>query len=158
MAVGVAVAGIISMSLAGLFKAGLRTFAYTLRQHFVLSNSRKAIAGDGNRVGLVWAASDAGAVTALSSSTLTLSTGGGSALSYSVAADNLVSTHLGVSKEQARGVTALELRYYNLDGSGRIMESTAAASAVFSTALATLAGSREKEYSFYSGAGLRNHP
>ena len=158
LTVGLAVSAIIALSLALLLKAGVTSSLYALRQTVVLSRSRQAMVGELRRPGLLWACADARRVTALSSSTLSLTAGDGSTLLYGVSGDGLTLSQFGVPSALARDVTALELRYYNLDDAGLVMESTAPESAALATALATLNGGRQRSYAFYSGSVPRNRP
>jgi hypothetical protein len=67
---------------------------------------------------------------------------------------------LDVPVMHAEGVSAVALNYYNLNDAGRIIESTAPASAALITAMVSIHGKnpRRKTYNFFSGARLRNHP
>lgn len=155
--VGMAVLALISLGVAGIFKAGMSASNYTLRQTFVVSNARKALLGDGARKGLVWDLREAEAVTALSTGSVSVSPPGSSVLSFTLGADFLRRTHSGVSKEQAKGVTGLGVSYYNFDDGGRVVESTAPASAMLVTTELVLSRRGQREYRFLSGARLRNH-
>ncbi len=156
---GVSLAAIVGLVLAGLFKAGLDTYNYTMRQSLVLTSYRKASAGDGPRRGMVWSAQDAVSVAELSASTLTVNPSAGSALNYTVAGGSLWRSQAGTFGVQAPAVTALEVNYYNLDAAGLVIESTAAASATLATTLTTMqASGKYKTYVFFSGGLLRNHP
>lgn len=156
---GVALAAIVGLVLAGIFKAGLDTYNYTMRQSLVLTSYRKAAAGDGPRRGMVWSAQDAVSVAALTASTLTVNPSAGAALNYTVTGEKLWRSQAGTFQVQAPAVTGLQVNYYNLDAAGLVIESTAAASALMATTLTTLqATGKYKTYVFFSGGLLRNHP
>lgn len=157
LVVGIAAMSVITLVLAGLFKAGLQSYRYALRQNLVLANARKAIEGDGRSRGILWNAQAAQSL-ALSSGSVTLSLPSQPSLQYLVSDRTLLQSQMGTQQKQADGVTGLQSGYYNLDGQGRIMQSTAAASAAMVATTLTMQGRGEKTYVFFSGAGLRNRP
>ena len=158
--VGIAVSGIVALVVAGLFRAGILTFNYVVRQNYALSAARKALAGDGAKHGVVWMSQGAALIEDLEASSLTVSPPNALSLKYHVDEQGLCQSQLGVKTMQAEGVGAVALGYYNLNDVGRIIESTAPASAIFITAMVSIHGKnpRHKTYHFFSGAQLRNHP
>lgn len=156
--IGCALAGVVALVTAGLFKAGFVTYNYVYRQTRTLSGARKAISGDGSHFGLVWASQSASSVGALNPSTLTLVPPAGVNTVYSVMGGQLFQSYLGVQTLQAEPVSEMAVSYYNLDGSGRIVVSTAAASASFVTTRLVMRGrsQNDKTYNFISGARMRN--
>lgn len=156
--IGIAVLALISLGVAGIFKAGMQSSNYTLRQTFVISNARKALLGDGAREGLLWDLRDASSVASLSTGTAVISRPGTSAITYFAGADALLRSHSGVSREQAKGVTALSLAYYNFNDAGVVIESTAPLSAALVTTEITMRRRSQREYRFMTGARLRNQP
>lgn len=155
--IGMAVLALISLGIAGIFKAGMQSSNYTLRQTFAVSNARKGLLGDGSRPGVVWDLRAADFVTALTTGSITLSQPGSSAITFFTASESLHRTHSGAAREQAKGVTNLGIAYYNFDDNGRVIESTSPLSAVLVTAELTMRRRGQREYRFMTGARLRNH-
>ena len=158
--VGIAVAGIVALVVSGLFRAGILTFNYAVRQNHALAAARKALAGDGANYGMVWMSQGAAFVEDISASSLTVSPRNALSTTYHVHEQDLYQSQLGVKTMQAEGIGAVALHYYNLNDAGRIIESTAPASAALMTVLVSIHGKnpRHKTYNFFSGAQLRNHP
>lgn len=158
--VGVAVSGVVALVTAGLFKAGLLTFNYAVRQNYALSSARKALDGDGPRYGMVWMSQGASFVETLAASSLTVAAPNALPTTFAVHGQDLYQSQLDVKVKHAEGVSSVALNYYNLDDAGRIVESTSPASATLVTALVSIRGKdpRRKTYEFFSGAQLRNHP
>ena len=157
---GLAVSGVVALVASGLFKAGLLTFNYAVRQNRALTAGRKALAGDGPRYGMVWMSQGAAFIEGLDASSLAVSPPGALPTTFHVHEQDLYRSQLDVPVMHAEGVGAVALHYYNLNDDGRIIESTAPASAALITALVSIHGknSGRKAYSFFSGARLRNHP
>ena len=157
---GLAVSGVVALVASGLFKAGLLTFHYAVRQNHALTAGRKALAGDGSRHGMVWMSQGAASVAGLDASSLAVSPPGALSTTFHVHGEGLYRSQLDVPVMHAEGVSAVALHYYNLDDGGRIVASTAPASASLVTALVSVHGKspRRKTYHFFSGARLRNHP
>ncbi len=154
--VAVAIISVLSLTIGSLFKAGIQTSTYALRQGLALQNAQSAVNGTSLQRGLAWAIRDGVSVSSLNASTLSLATWDSPSVVFT-AGSGLVRSELGVPRLQARGVSALDVHYYNVDGSGRVVESTAAASAQLVTATATMGGEGQaKTYSFFTGAALRN--
>lgn len=158
--IAAAISAVIALVSAGLFKAGMLSYLYSIRQASAASAARASLSGDGSKVGLLWEAQAAAAVQTLHASTLTLTTNAGATVSYYVTEDgDFYRVAASSSARLATGVSALALNYYNLDASGTVIESTAPASAALVTARLTVAGksSADKTQVFYGGARLRNH-
>ncbi len=160
LVIGIAVAAVVGLVSAGLFKAGLKTYNYSYRQTSVLAGARRALSGSGSLPGVIWAAQSASSVTALSGSSLTLAPPSASSITYQVSGGNLYQTTSGVRTLQSVSVSSAVFSYYNLDSSGLIMVSTLAANATFVTMQLTLTGksANDRTYNFLGGAQLRNHP
>ena len=159
MAVGIAVTAMIGLIIAGLFKAGIQSYRYSLRQTLVLANARKAIDGDGGARGLIWSGQEAQATSDLSADGVTLNLPTVASRRFLVANQALFQSQMGSENKQADGITSMQAVYYNLDAQGRIMESASAASASLITTLLTMRGSgADRSYQFFSGARMRNRP
>lgn len=158
MIVALAIMAVTATALVGLFRAAITTSLFNTRQTFILSNSRKALKGDGSALGVQWAILDSTTVYNLSSSNLSISLSDGTSTTYSVSGDNLYRASLFSNSILAKGITGLQVNYYNLDTTGRIVVSTAPQNAALVTAAFTLKGklSRETTYYFYTGAWRRN--
>ena len=156
--VALAVASIIGLVVVGIFRAGVLAWTYGIRQTSALSSARKAILGDGSKIGLSEAVQESDALLSLSSSSLSVHVVAGSSMSYSISNGVLYQAQLGVPIKLADGLTSLQVTYYNLASNGRIMESTSAASAAFAAFLLTSQSASQKTYTFYGGAALRNRP
>lgn len=154
--VGIAVLAIVGLAVAGLFKAGLKASSYTLNQLSFLSSARMAVLGDASRHGLVWTSQESSSAVSLSTGSLTLGQAAGSAVTFRTAASTLLRGQLGLEKAQAEDIAGLTLAYYNLDASGRVIESTAPAGAAFVTFELGVTRPRSSEQRFFSGARLRN--
>jgi len=160
LVVGIAVAGVLALITAGLFKAGLESYDYSYRQGYSIFAACRGFAGNGSKVGLIWSAQEAKAVSALSASSLALLSPSGTAILYTLSGNELRQTNAGVQELQAKPVTAVSFDYYNLDSQERIMVSTAPEAATLVTArLKVVAGygARAKTYNFMSGARLHNN-
>lgn len=157
---GLAVSGVVALVVSGLFRAGLLTFNYAVRQNRALTAGRMALSGDGARHGMVWMSQGAASLAGLDASSLAVSAPGALPTTFHVRGEDLYRSQLDVPVRHAEGVGAVALNYYNLDDAGRIVESTAPASAALVTALVSVHGKnpRRKAYHFFSGARLRNHP
>ena len=158
--VGIAVSGVVALVVAGLFKAGILTFNYAVRQNYALSSARKALAGDGARYGMVWMSQGAAFVEKLTASSLTVSPPDAPTTTFQVYGEHLYQSQLDVQIKHAEGISSVALHYYNLNDAGRIIESTSSVSASLMTAMVSIRGKnpRRKSYHFFSGAQFRNHP
>lgn len=159
LTIGSAVIGIIAIVMAGIFKAGVGSSNYSLRQGLVVANAQKAVFGERLRRGVSRALQDGVGVNALNADSLDFRTWDSPDVDYYIENGNLIRSHSGLAKPQAVGVTGLEVRYYNLDSNGLIIESTAAVSAQLVTARIAMQGKGStKSYAFFTGATMRNHP
>ena len=158
---GLATALIIGAVSASLLKAGIKTYTYSVRQNEALTRARKALGNEGAASGVLRGSRKANAVSALNaaqvsveSSTSVITT------SYYVGGAGLYRSIAGTPELQAESITQMEVKYYNLNGSGLIIESTSAASAVLVTAQVTIPGktSKDRSYHLFSGTLLKNHP
>jgi len=158
LAVGIAVAGILALVSAGLFKAGIESYNYAYRQTRVIFGACRSFSGSGSRLGIIWMTQTASSVTDLSASALTLISPASTNVTFSALNNGLYRTQNGEQLLQADSVSAAEFRYYNLDTAGRIVVSTSASSAVFVTAKMSMSGigAKDKTYNFMSGARLLN--
>lgn len=156
----VSISSVIALVSALLFKGGMLSYIYAMRQAAAISAARASLTGDGSKAGLLWEAQGAAAVQSLDAGTLTLTTNSGGTVSYYVSNGSFYRTAGLSTTLLAADVTALALKYYNLNGAGSVIESTAAASASLVTARLTVAGksSADKVQVFYAGARMRNHP
>jgi hypothetical protein len=154
-----AISATIALVSALLFKAGILSYIYSMRQASAVTAARASLSGDGAKTGLLWEAQGASAVQSLDAATLTLSTISGGTVTYSVNGDAFTRVSGTSTMVLATGVTSLALNYYNLNAGGTIIESTAPASAALITARITVAGKSadDKTQVFYGGAKLRNH-
>ncbi len=158
MVIGMMVLSIIGLVITGLFKTGIVATNFTLRQTFVLANSRKAIEGDGVRRGLIWAAQDAGSIAELSSATLRVNPSSGLSVLYYISGGDLLQSQVGFEQKQAKGITSLQVAYYSTDATGRIVQAASADTARLVTTLIGMTAARNKTYYFFSGGRLRNNP
>lgn len=158
--VGVVTATIIGAVSAGMFKAGIMTYTHSVRQNDALTRTRKAVGGEGAAGGVLRASRSAHTVNALDAGEVGVLVSSSSVLTrYHVAGGDLFLTKGGAAGLHADQITSIAVNYYNLDGNGLIMESTAAVSARLVTALVTVAGknNKQKDYHLFSGTLLRNH-
>lgn len=154
--VGIVVLAIVSVAAAGLFKAGIRSSVYTLRQTAFLTGARKGLLGEAGRHGLVWTSQESASAADLSTGTLTLGQAAGSAVSFRLQQGRLLRSQVGVDSVQAGDISRLSVAYYNLDDAGLVIESTAAAGAAFVTFELGVSRDGSPEQRFFSGARLRN--
>lgn len=159
--VGLATATIIGAVSAGILKAGIMTYTYSTRQNDALTRTRKALGGEGAAPGILRAGRLADAVSALDAAAVGVVSSTSTVLtSYYVSGGALYLSKSGTPVLHADSITSLTVNYYNMNGSGLIVESTAPASARLVTALVTLRGktSKLRDYHLFSGTLLRNHP
>lgn len=156
--IGIAVASVIAIVSASLFKAGIKTYRYTARQTVALAAGVSAMRGSGSREGMILASRSAQYVQALDAGQLAVRTSTGVVSTYMLSGGNLMrGLSTGTTVTLAADVSALAVNYYNIAATGLIVESTVAANATMATFKVTvkgLSGSRD----FFSGASLRNHP
>ena len=159
--VGMATALILVGVCAKVLQLGIVTYGFASRQNTSLTRTRKAMAGDGARVGVLEASREAYAVSGVSGSTVSVMAASSLATSYYVKNGSLYRDRGGVSSIQADAVTSLSVNYYLATG-GMISSTSVAASATMVTAIVTIgtgtASTAKKPYSLYTGAYLRNHP
>lgn len=158
--VGLVTAGIIGAVSAGMLKAGIMTYTHSVRQNDALTRTRKAVGGEGSAAGVLRGSRSAHTVSALAADEVRVLVSSSSVLTnYYVSGGDLFLSRDGAAGLHADKVTSIAVNYYNLDGNGLIVESTAAVSARLMTALVTVAGqtSKQKDYHLFSGTLLRNH-
>jgi hypothetical protein len=160
LAIGMASLVLIGGVIMGLFSAGMKSFIYTLRKTSVLTSARQAIEGGGSLHGMLWEVREALFVSDLTTSHLALNASDGTSVQYAVSNGDFLNTTQGVQKTQAQKVTSMQTQYYNMGGSGQVIQSTSAVSASFVTTWVQMVGTgkNSKTYTFFSGAELRNHP
>jgi len=157
LVMGLVIIAVIAGIITGLFKAGIKSFHYTLRQTLVLANARKAFDGDGSAHGLLWQAREAGSVNTLGASTLHVDSPQGFPVQYTLSDGVLWNIQRGDQTEQAKAVTAMQTKYYHMSDQGIITESVDASSATLITVFLQMEAPRKKSYSFFSGGQLRNY-
>lgn len=155
---GVAIASVLALVVSGIFKAGILTSRYSLSQTRILSEARAALIGTGRIKGVLWQAQEGSSFMTLSSTSLAVGYASAASISFRLSGLDLLQSQLGVDQKAATGISSMTFSYYNLDAAGRIMESTAAASAALVTAAVVLPGDRGKNYNFFTGAALRDRP
>lgn len=157
--VGIAIAGVVGLVSAGLFKAGLKSYNYAYVQTRALTSARKALAGDGPNFGMMWAAQNGVSVDSLGISSFTVTPAGDFSTVFSVSNNGLYKLRLATKALQAESVGALTVNYYNIGANGLIMASTAPSAATLVTTLVTTRGAltSARTYNFFSGAQLRNY-
>jgi prepilin-type N-terminal cleavage/methylation domain-containing protein len=159
--VGLVTAAIIASVCAKVLLLGIKTYNYSARQTASLTRTRKALAGDGSRAGLLGAARGAYVFSTVSASSVAV-TSSSAATNFYVKNSNLYRTKSGSSVIQADGVGALTLTYY-MSTAGIVSSTTVASSATMVTALVSVttgavSAGTYNAYSLYSGAKLRDHP
>jgi len=155
---GVAIASVLALVIAGIFKAGVLTSRYSLAQTRILSEARAALIGTGKIKGVLWQTQEASSFSTMSSTSLALGYAGAASITFRLSGKDLLQGQLGVDQKVTTGISSIAFSYYNVDAAGLIMESTAAASAALVTASVALPGERGKSYTFFTGASLRNQP
>lgn len=157
LVIGISIAGIIGLIVAGMFKAGMIAYRYSVRQNAILTAARKAFQGEGAHTGILWGTLAGAAIPVLSPSSLAVNPSAAPTITYSVTDGVLYRTQTGLPKELSKGITSLQVNYYGLDGTGRIIECAIASCASLVTTLITLQGpGKDKTYTFFSGTTLRN--
>ena len=158
--VGLVTAVIIAGICAKVLQLGIMTYTFSARQNAFLSQVRKAVAGDGAHLGLLWEGRGSTSFSALSAVSMAVVSSDSVNTSFFIANGNLYRTKATDTVIQASGINSLSLNYYNMSAAGVIMTSTAPESATLATALVTMQGNSntQKTYTLFSGARLRNHP
>lgn len=158
--IGVGIAAVIGLVVAGMFRAGMISFRYAWRQTTTLAAARNALDGKGSLYGLATAIQNASSVTSLSSTTLSVVPAGAATTQYYVVRAGtgpaLVQTQLTVEQKVADGVSSLDAHYYNLDTAGRVVESTAANIAQFATVQITFQETNKSTFTFFTAGRLKN--
>lgn len=158
--IGVVTASVLALVTAQLFRIGMRTYQATLRQDQALSVIRGALGAEGSRVGLTWTSRGARAVQSLSATSLNVYASTTAVVtSFTTSGGTLWKTDASGTSKLTDRVAAIAVNYYNLDGSGRVVESTSAVAAALVTVRLTMTQvSDQKSYESFSGALLRNRP
>jgi len=156
---GLVAATIIGAASAGILKAGIMTYTHSVRQNDSLTRTRKAIGGEGAAAGILRTSRPSATVSALNAGSVVVLSTSAVESNYYTNGGNLYLTKGGVGGLHADKITTIAVNYYNMNASGLIIESTSAASAVLVTTLVTVKGqtSKQKDYTLFSGATLRNH-
>lgn len=158
---GVVTVAIIAAASAALLKAGIVTYSFSVRQNEALTKTRKALGRDGAASGIMPTGRYAHAVGALNAAAVTVLVSSDSAVdSYYVAGGALERSQGGTAAVHAESIASLAVNYYNMNSSGLIVESTAAASARLVTALVAMPAktNKQKSHRLFSGTMLRNKP
>lgn len=159
--VAVVTAAIIAAASAALIKAGIMTYAFSVRQNEALTKTRKALGRESASSGIMPTGRYAHTVSALNAANVTvLVSSNSTANSYYVSAGALTRSQGGTPAVHAESITTFAVNYYNMNASGLIIESTSAASARLVTALVTVDAktNKQKSHTLFSGAMLRNKP
>lgn len=161
LVVALVTAAVIASVCAQVLLIGIKTYNYSSRQTASLTSTRKALAGDGARTGLLASARGAYSFSTLSTSSVAVTAASYTANFY-LKNSNLYRTASSTSNVQAGSIGALTLNYY-MSTNGIISSTTIASSAMMVTALisvttAAVSTGRYNAYSLYSGAKLRDHP
>jgi hypothetical protein len=159
--VGMITAAIIASVLAKVLLIGIKTYNYAARQTASLTRTRKALAGDGVRFGVLAAGRSAYSFSSLQTSSVSFSEPSLVVTNYYVTKGNLYRTKAGASVVQTDGINSIALNYY-MSTNGIISSTTVSSSATMVTALITVAtgpvtSGAYNSYSLFSGAQLRNH-
>jgi hypothetical protein len=157
--VGIATAVILVGTCAKILQLGIVTYGFAARQTASLTRTRKAVAGDGQSVGILEASREAYVFSNLLASTVTLTAPSSVATSYYVSSGNLYRNRGGVGAVQSDGINSIALNYYMATG-GMISSTTLVSSATLVTATVTVGTGTSvanKTYALYMGASLRNH-
>lgn len=142
-----------------LFKVAIRTYQTTARQTLALGSIRNALAGNGSSPGMLEAARLGKTLSSLGGSPLVVLSTSGVSSTFSLSGTDLYRADSAGSTVLAGSISTMTFGYYNMNASGLIMQSTAAASATMVTAQVTLTGTgTQKTYVSFGGARLRNHP
>jgi len=158
--VGLITAGIIASVVARVLQLGIKTYRYSARQSDSLTRTRKALMGDGARLGVLAAGRESYSFSSVQTSSLALATPSFST-NYYVTGSKLYRAKSGTTVVQADQVNGLTLGYY-MSTNGIISSTTIASSATMVTALVSVttgavSAGTYNAFSLYSGAQLRNH-
>ncbi len=160
MAVAIAVGGVLGLLISAMIKAGLQTLHYAMRQNMIMTNARKALVGDGDKMGVIGSVRLAVSVKALSDDSLALTPAEGASSSFVLCPPSLCLSHHSLEEKRADGVSSFAVGYYNLNDEGLIMRSTAPESVALVSAYLELDGAdaRLKSRGAWSVTRLRNSP
>lgn len=159
LVIGIACAAVIGLVSTALFKAGVTTYNYTIRQNSILISASNALSGNGAKTGILSSARQSKDISALNTSSLVLLSTASNTTTFALAGENMTRTENGATVQLATGVSTVTFRYYNLAASGLIMVSTAANTASLVTTNLVVKGkfAKQRDYIFYGAARLRNH-
>lgn len=155
---GLAVAGVLALVAAGLFRAGLRSYVYSVRQTGAVLAACRSFSGYGAQSGVLWSAREAVSVAGLSASSVTLVQVDSSTVAFSAFNGGFYRAAGAYTTRLAEGVDTAAISYYALDSNGRVMVATSAAGAVLVAAQVGAQGpsANEKPYTFTAAARLYN--
>lgn len=159
--VGMVTATIIAAVCAKVLLLGITTYNYAARQNASLTRTRRALGGEGAKIGVLGASRMAYSLSDIqSSSVAVLSPPAAVVTNYYVTSGGMYRTMGGVSTLQAEAISSLSVNYY-MATAGMISSTTVVSSATMVTALVTIGTgttSAQKTYTLFAGAQLRNHP
>jgi hypothetical protein len=155
VALGIGILGIISVVIAGMLRAGVVTYNYTMGQLVVLRRTRQALDNPAASQGVVRALRAAKGASALSDGSIRIEPTQGPEVRFHLEQGALLSSQTGVSAKQADGIRSMEFKYYHLDENGRVVESAGLDSASLVVGTMRMSGGRSEHVTF-SGAALRN--
>ncbi|MBI3548224.1 MAG: hypothetical protein HY078_04130 [Elusimicrobia bacterium] len=158
--VGLVTAGVIAIVSAKMIQAGIATYNYTVRQNYILTNTREALMGKGSKTGILWSTQIANKTQSLPATSINVISSGSIVTAYALSGTNLERTYnAGTPGKLAEKLSTIDVHYYNINSAtGLILESTAAVSASMVTVQLKMNGyQQQRSYEFYSGAQLRNH-
>lgn len=155
--VGLAVLGTLAVVLAYLFRVTLFSSQRASFQFNLLTNARKALAGEGAYSGMLLSSQGSFLVNQLSTATLSVKDSAGITTAFTLNASGDLRETLGAAtRTRAKGLTDLSVTYYARGPDYRIYEATAPATARL--VAVTFQMSRPgRTVRFFSGGTLRNH-
>lgn len=156
LVLGIAVAATLSLVVARMFQSAMVSSRWSALEITLLTNARKALAGDASFRGLVLDGQSSVQVTTPTASALGLVDSLGVSTTYTLSASgNLLSTKQGAAAVRASGLSELSFAYYAVDSSYLIFVSTYGQG----THLVTMSFNLKrgsKKVAFFGGANLRN--
>ncbi len=159
--VGIATAAILVSVCAKVLQLGIVTYGFARRQNESLTRTRKAVAGDGSRAGILETSREGYQFASLPVSSVTvLASPTSAAANYYLKNGNLYRTVSGAGSVLADQVNSLSFDYY-MSSNGLVSSTTVASSATMVTATVTIGSGttvEQKVYTLFTGAQLRNHP
>lgn len=155
---GLAVAGVLALVAAGLFRAGLKSYFYSVRQTGAVLAACRSFSGYGAQNGVIWSAQGATGVTTLSASSVTLVQADSTTVAFAAQNGGFYRAAGAYTTRLAEGVDTAAISYYSLDSNGRVIVATSAATAVLVSAQVSAQGTspNEKPYTFTAAARLYN--